>query len=88
MRRTLFLLALISISTPFATLHAEEAYSITPDVVYGHKSGMALTFDVFTPKKEANGAAVLFMVSGGWHGCRTIFFLYPLMQRFSCPSRR
>jgi acetyl esterase/lipase len=67
MHHTLFLLALISISTPFATLYAEEAYSITPDVVYGHKSGMALTFDVFTPKKEANGAAVLFMVSGGWH---------------------
>jgi acetyl esterase/lipase len=40
---------------------------ITPDVVYGHKFGMALTFDVFTPAKDANGAAVLFMVSGGWY---------------------
>ena len=38
---------------------------VTPDVVYGHKHGMALTFDVFTPD-NANGAAVLNMVSGGF----------------------
>jgi acetyl esterase/lipase len=36
-------------------------------VVYGHKDGLALTFDVFTPKENANGAGVLFMVSGGWY---------------------
>jgi acetyl esterase/lipase len=42
------------------------AVDITPDVVYGHKDGMALTFDVLKPKAKANGAAVLFMVSGGW----------------------
>jgi acetyl esterase/lipase len=41
--------------------------TITPDVVYGHKSGLAMTFDVFTPTEDANGAAVLFMVSGGWY---------------------
>ncbi|MFV2066516.1 MAG: alpha/beta hydrolase [Pirellulales bacterium] len=40
---------------------------ITPDVVYGHKDGMALTLDVFQPKQGANGAGVLFMVSGGWY---------------------
>src|SRR5262245_61753479 len=39
---------------------------IVPDVVYGHKDGLALTFDVLKPKKNANGAAVIFMVSGGW----------------------
>jgi acetyl esterase/lipase len=44
---------------------AESAYKITPDVVYGHKAGMALTFDVIHPKKP-NGAGILFMVSGGW----------------------
>ena len=36
------------------------------DVVYGHKSGMALTLDQFTPKKERNGVAVVVVVSGGW----------------------
>lgn len=38
---------------------------IVPDVVYAHKLGMALTFDVFKPE-QANGAGILFMVSGGW----------------------
>jgi acetyl esterase/lipase len=40
---------------------------ITPDVVYGHKFGLAMTFDVFAPDANANGAGVLFMVSGGWY---------------------
>jgi len=39
--------------------------SISDDVIYGHKDGMALTYDVFTPEK-ANGAGVVYMVSGGW----------------------
>ncbi len=42
-----------------------EKVSVIPDVVYGHKAGMALTFDVLRPEKP-NGAGVLFMVSGGW----------------------
>jgi acetyl esterase/lipase len=45
---------------------AQAQVEIIPDVVYGHKDGMALTFDVIRPKTNANGAAVLFMVSGGW----------------------
>jgi len=39
---------------------------IIPDVVYGHKDGMALTFDVFKPRTKPNGAAIIFIVSGGW----------------------
>lgn len=39
---------------------------ITPDVVYGHKAGMALTFDVLQPTDARNGAGILYMVSGGW----------------------
>ena len=48
---------------------AEEApaYTRKEDVVYGRKHGMALTMDVFTPKENANGAAIVWMVSGGWH---------------------
>src|SRR5215212_3294563 len=45
---------------------AQAQVEIVPDVVYGHKDGMALTFDVLKPKGNANGAAVIFMVSGGW----------------------
>lgn len=40
--------------------------AIRSDVVYGHKDGMALTFDVLTPA-DATGAAVLFLQSGGWY---------------------
>jgi acetyl esterase/lipase len=39
---------------------------VRTDVVYGHKDGMALTYDVFTPKSNAKGVGLLFMVSGGW----------------------
>src|SRR6266550_154549 len=39
---------------------------VIPDVVYGHKDGMALTFDIFKPKTHTNGVAIIFMVSGGW----------------------
>ena len=51
---------------------AQVAVDIKPDVVYGHKDGLAMTFDVYTPKageegSKANGAGVLFMVSGGWY---------------------
>ena len=49
-----------------AAAAAEDDLAITPDVVYGHKDGMALTFDVIAPKQQ-NGAGVLFMVSGGWY---------------------
>jgi acetyl esterase/lipase len=43
-----------------------EEVKVRPDVVYGHKDGMALTLDLFQPGVDANGAGVLFLVSGGW----------------------
>lgn len=46
---------------------ARADVKISADVVYGHKLGLAMTCDVFTPSENANGAAVLFMVSGGWY---------------------
>jgi len=39
--------------------------SVTRDVVYGHKDGLALTFDVHRPA-HPNGAGVTAIVSGGW----------------------
>lgn len=49
-----------------ALAEAKRPGQIEPDVVYGHKDGLALTMDVYHPESEANGAAILFMVSGGW----------------------
>ncbi len=48
-----------------STSVAQEA-SVSPDMIYGHKYGLALTLDAFQPPKP-NGAGVLFMVSGGWY---------------------
>jgi acetyl esterase/lipase len=42
-----------------------QGLTIASDVVYGHKDGMALTFDVFKPTRP-NGAAIIHVVSGGW----------------------
>jgi acetyl esterase/lipase len=42
-----------------------DAVKHTSDVIYGRKAGMALTLDVFEPARK-NGAAVIFIVSGGW----------------------
>ncbi|MDP3736195.1 MAG: alpha/beta hydrolase, partial [Hyphomonadaceae bacterium] len=39
--------------------------TIRHDVIYGHHDGMALVYDVIKPD-NANGSAVLYMVSGGW----------------------
>ncbi len=44
----------------------EPPFSRKSDVIYGRKYGMALTLDVFTPTANANGAAVVWVVSGGW----------------------
>jgi len=38
---------------------------IVRDVVYGHKDGMALVYDVLQPQSP-NGAGIVYVVSGGW----------------------
>ncbi len=56
---------LILAFTAAAQVKSATNVDVIPDVVYGHKDGMALTFDIFKPK-TSNGAAVIFVVSGGW----------------------
>ncbi|HOA73608.1 MAG TPA: alpha/beta hydrolase [Phycisphaerae bacterium] len=62
------LLATLVLLTASAGLRAADQpeYRRTQDVVYGRKFGTALTFDVFTPAQNANGAAVIMVMSGGW----------------------
>ena len=61
----LFLAAAASIS---CVCHGDDkaTYDRKVDVVYGRKHGTALTMDVFTPRARTNGAAVIWVVSGGW----------------------
>jgi PhoPQ-activated pathogenicity-related protein/acetyl esterase/lipase len=44
----------------------DDSFEIIPDVAYGHKAGLAMTFDVIRNKEKSNRAAVMFMMSGGW----------------------
>ena len=65
-RRTCVTVSMLVLLCVAGVAYSQSSDSIIPDVVYGHKDGMALTFDVFRPTGEPNGAGILFMVSGGW----------------------
>ena len=43
-----------------------EDIEVTKDVVYGRRDGMALTYDIFYPKKNPKGVGVLWMNTGLW----------------------
>ena len=67
MKRPFLLIAISFVM--FASVHAtaaDETFTRTEDVIYGRKFGTALTLDVFTPKQNANGAAIIWVASGGW----------------------
>src|SRR5438270_10920655 len=87
MKRFVFgLLGCVALLAAFVPARAadEVTYARQEDVIYGRKFGMALTMDVFTPKKDANGAAVVFCVSGGWfssHEGIPVGFFAELLRR-------
>jgi acetyl esterase/lipase len=58
--------ALVTVATCLAARADEPPSNRRQDVVYGRKFGVALTMDVFAPTKTSNGAAAVFIVSGGW----------------------
>ena len=68
MKKFVTLAAVLVLMTCSGAARAETpaAYTVKPDIVYGHKDGMALTFDVFEPNENAKGVGLMFMVSGGW----------------------
>jgi acetyl esterase/lipase len=45
---------------------ADEPFTRTEDVIYRRKHGTALTLDVFAPKENPNGAAIVMVISGAW----------------------
>lgn len=67
-----------------AAAQPAPTYTRAEDVIYGRKFGTALTMDVFTPKAKANGAAVIWCVSGGWysnHDSVNAGFAKPFLDR-------
>lgn len=87
MRRPVFVcLTIAAAVVSIATIaRAEEAaYTRTQDVVYGRKDGLAMTLDVFAPKKARNGAGLVYVVSGGWfsaHRAINPAFAQPFLDR-------
>jgi acetyl esterase/lipase len=74
--QNLGLIAAVALLLVGATSGAKAAddpvFTRTRDVIYGRKHGMALTLEVFAPREKANGAAVVWVVSGGWVSAHAI----------------
>jgi acetyl esterase/lipase len=64
-----------------AEFAAPHPYTRRSDIIYGRKSGAALTMDVFTPKRNANGVAIVYLVSAGWMTTQPMIDL-PLFSLF------
>lgn len=84
-RAALILAALVTATVPARPARADEPpFTRKEDVIYGRKYGTALTLDVFTPARGANGAAVVVVISGGFfssHEAINPAFLRPLTDR-------
>jgi acetyl esterase/lipase len=66
-RKLFIVLLLIVVAAPASrAFAADETFTRSEDVIYGRKFGTALTLDVMTPKENANGAAIIWVISGGW----------------------
>ncbi len=65
-RKSAFALILAATFAIHSSARAEDLFTISTDHIYGHKAGMALTFDTIRPTQNANGVGLLLMVSGGW----------------------
>jgi acetyl esterase/lipase len=69
--------------TPISSAQ-EPSFNRKEDVIYGRKYGTALTMDVFTPKTNAKGIGVVFVVSGGFfssHEPINPSFIRPFIDR-------
>ncbi len=69
MRRSGLVILLLAAA---AVAQDTKLYTRKNDVVYGRKHGTALTMDVFAPRGERNGSAVIYVASGGWFSAKAI----------------
>lgn len=87
MRRLALIVALLTlIASPEIPLARGFVLPATrvEDVIYGRKFGTALTLDVFTPRENAKGIGVIFVVSGGWFSAHEVIsekLVEPLVTR-------
>jgi acetyl esterase/lipase len=83
-----------AVAAPLAAQETQPApFKRQVDVIYGRLPGIALTMDVFSPKDDAkvkaNGAGVIWVVSGGWASAHEVIdaksFLGSLPETFIKP---
>lgn len=82
---TALAMLLLTLSAPAWAEREETAtYTRDRDVIYGRRSGLALTMDVFTPKEKKNGAALFLIISGGFNSSNEAInpaYALPMVQR-------
>ncbi len=61
-------LGTLAVATEGFSAESSSSVPVTrkDDVIYGRKSDLALTFDVFTPARP-NGVGIVHLANGGWH---------------------
>ncbi|MHC4818509.1 MAG: alpha/beta hydrolase [Planctomycetota bacterium] len=62
-----------------AAAQDDPTFARQSDVIYGRKHGVALTMDIFRPRRAASGSAIVFVASGGWFSGKRM--LWPAWYR-------
>jgi acetyl esterase/lipase len=64
------------------TLRAQPSFEQTQDVIYAEVHGTGLLMDIFQPKENANGLAIVDVASGAWYSDRGKIRDHMLAQMF------
>jgi acetyl esterase/lipase len=64
--RKIFLNLLVCLTCVHLLGHAQTNY-LKKELIYGRRDGLALTMLMLVPGSNANGKAIVYMVSGGWY---------------------
>ncbi|HEV3444031.1 MAG TPA: alpha/beta hydrolase [Gemmataceae bacterium] len=73
----------LALATTSGAVAADDApFTRQQDVIYGRKFGVALTMDVLTPNKNANGIGIVNVISGGWFSAHDMVNALGLHREF------
>ena len=70
------LLVLVSLYSFTGTAQDSLNYAKS-EIIYGRKDGMALTMTMVSPKKQANGKAIIYVLSGNWVSSERMLDAFP-----------
>jgi len=70
------LLLLVSIYSIAGTAQDSLKYTKT-ELIYGRKDGMALTMVMHAPRQQANGKAIIYVLSGNWVSSERMLEAFP-----------